>query len=274
MFAAQLAAGGIDVGAVFLADDAVDVVLFEDIIERQNILFGAALVFDVFGNRIVRDQVHVGKVTLILQQGNQFVRLLRSVVHARDHDVFESDAAVCLFQILVDGGHDFLQRVFAVDAHHAAADFIVRRVQGQSQVDLQPVFREFADLRSQSAGGNRDVASADCQTFGVVDDVQEGDDIVVIVERFADAHHDDVADAFTIAFLIQVVLDLHDLCNDFACCQVALFAFQAACAERAADIAADLRRDADGQAVFLTHQDGFDHQFVFQLEEIFSCAVR
>jgi len=64
---AQLATSSIDVGAVFLADDAVDVVLFEDIIECQNILFGAAFVFDVFSNRIVRDQVHVGQVTLIFQ---------------------------------------------------------------------------------------------------------------------------------------------------------------------------------------------------------------
>lgn len=127
--------------------------------------FGAAFVFDVFGNRIVRDQVHVGKVTLVLQQGNQFVCLLRSVVHTRNHDVFESDAAVGLFQIFVDGSHDFLQRMFTVDAHHAAADFVVRR-RDKAKLTCSPFSAESSlNFRSQSAGGNRDMTSADCQTF-------------------------------------------------------------------------------------------------------------
>ena len=72
-------------------------------------------------------------------------------------------------------------------------------------------------------------------------------------ERLAHAHVDDVGDA-----LRRVVLRAEDLLADLADVEVALEPGLAGRAERAAHRASGLRRDADGGAVAVAHEDGLD----------------
>ena len=62
------------------------------------------------------------------------------------------------------------------------------------QRQLQIQFRQCIDLRHNAAGGQADVPHTDIQAFRTVDQFQEFKDIVLIIQRLANAHENDVGD--------------------------------------------------------------------------------
>ncbi|MNJ48467.1 hypothetical protein D3C77_436610 [compost metagenome] len=57
LFAPQLSAGRIDIGAVLQANAAVNLLLLQHIIEAQNRLFAASLILSVLINRVIWNEV-------------------------------------------------------------------------------------------------------------------------------------------------------------------------------------------------------------------------
>ena len=80
----------------------------------------------------------------------------------------------------------------------------------------------------------------------------------IIIEWLSDAHDDNMADPLPSSGIVQEQLHSHNLFGNLSRRQIAALGEQAAGAEAAADIAADLRCHADGQAKFMLHQHRLD----------------
>ena len=113
------------------------------------------------------------------------------------------------------------------------------------------------------------MAHTDVQAVGAVDQFQEAQHVGHVVQRLADAHEDDVGDGHA-----AVQLGEQHLVQQLRGAQVADLAGDGAGAEGAAHAAAHLRRDADGVAVVVTHEDALDAVAVGQLPEVFDGAVQ
>ena len=110
------------------------------------------------------------------------------------------------------------------------------------------------------------MAVADVQTARVVQIFKKNAKVVKIIQRFADAHDNDVGHA-------RVCVCESDLRKHFARRQIALFTQKRTCAKAAAHAAARLRRDADAVAVLVFHDDGLDKKPVRKREKILRSAV-
>ena len=67
------------------------------------------------------------------------------------------------------------------------------------------------------------MACADGKAFLRVDYMQEVHQVGVVIERFADTHNHDMADALLFLLSIEMRLHLHDLFDDFAGVQITAF---------------------------------------------------
>ena len=113
-------------------------------------------------------------------------------------------------------------------------------MQGDRQPDLQRLIRQLPDLRGQTARGHRDVPRAQADAPRRVDDPDGLQELVVIGQRLAHSHEDEVVHALSSGFLGP-----QDLLDDLARPQVALPAVQPARAKFAAVGAPHLGRDAE-----------------------------
>jgi hypothetical protein len=81
------------------------------------------------------NQVEFCRVTL--HQTGKLPCMLRLVVHAVEHYVFECDAAaVLLIDVVPARVKQFRDRMFPIDGHEFIAQLIVRRMQGNGQRDI------------------------------------------------------------------------------------------------------------------------------------------
>ena len=108
-------------------------------------------------------------------------------------------------------------------------------MQGDRKSQLQLFLRQLVDFGHQTAGGKADVAHSDVHTLRGGDVLKEAHDLVKIIQRFPDAHEDDVGDA-----LPDVLLGGIDLRADLTGFQVAHPACLGGGAEAAAHPAARL----------------------------------
>src|ERR1017187_3123862 len=116
-------------------------------------------------------------------------------------------------------------------------------MQRDGEAELHRFVGKFFDLRHETDGGHGDFSRTDAKTPRGVDDPQCTHQVVVICQRFAHAHNDDVVNLFAAEFL-----DLQDLIHDLGRGEVAFDAVETARTELAAVGATDLRGNADGVA--------------------------
>ena len=156
-----------------------------------------------------------------------------------------------------------------VDRHNGVADGVVVRVERHRERYLELLGGKSVDAVDDPAGRERYVPLADAEPAPrVADETDEGRRRLVVVERLADAHHDDVVDP-----LAAVVSRGDHLAEDLAGGHVPYPPAERRRAERAAHPAADLRRHADGVAVSVPHEDGLDQVAVGEPEQVFHRAV-
>ena len=75
------------------------------------------------------------------------------------------------------------------------------------------------------------------------------------------------------AFASEMILSRQDLIDNFMCLEIALEPHRAGQAKAAIQHATDLRRDTEGEPVFIGNQDRFDSQAVIQGQEQFARTV-
>ncbi len=84
------------------------------------------------------------------------------------------------------------ERIFFVDRHEPAAGFVVVGVERYGQVDAD-VAAQLEDLRGEPAGGDGDSTRGKAQAEVAYENPDRLHRIFVVGERFAHAHHDDIA---------------------------------------------------------------------------------
>ena len=219
-----------------------------------------------FGDVVEWDHIDVcaHSCQLLCQQ----LRLLRTVAHAVDHRIFKGNAPPGLRKIITAGCQQCIDRPAAVDRHNLAARFVVWRMQGDRKRQLQISLGKLFDLVDEAAGGEADVAHADVHAVRAVDKLEKAHDIVEVIQRLTDAHQHNIGDRQA-----GIQLGKEHLVEKLRRLESADKTADGGRAEFAAHRAADLRRDADGVAMVVLHDDGFDAVAVAQLPEVFDRPV-
>ncbi len=141
-------------------------------------------------------------------------------------------------------------------------------MQGDSEGELLRQLGKATDSRDNTAGRDGEVACADGQPVGVVEDAECIDDGIKVGKRLALTHEHDARHA-----LAKVAGDMEDLVDHLLSGERAREAREARCAERAAHGAAGLRRDAHRELVAVWHADRLDRDAVGKLEQVLAGAV-
>ena len=142
-------------------------------------------------------------------------------------------------------------------------------MQRHGQLHLEALARQPPDARNDPAGAERDAPRADVQAVRMIEDAHGFENFVVIVERLAHAHVDDVVGP--LAERRRHELHLRD---DLPRRKAARESALGARAKHAAHPAAHLRRHADRVAVARGNQHGFDAVAVGEADEPFARAAR
>ena len=133
-----------------------------------------------------------------------------------------------------------------------------------------------ADHRNHPGGRQCDLAPRDRQTLPVHDDLQGRRDILIIVERLAHSHQNDVRHLPVILrrrpFAERIARD-HHLRDDLLRRQIAHQPLCAGVAEGAGQRAADLGGDAQSPAILLGDMNGLDLLAIGKAQEPFAGSV-
>ena len=164
--------------------------------------------------------------------------------------------------------HELLERIAPVDRDDRSPRPVVGGMEGDGQLELDLLFGKLIDLRDQSAGGQRDLAGADSDSPVGVDDPDGPKRRAVIRQRFPHAHDDDVVDGSGITGQHDLLIDLHDLVDDFSRRHVTHEALEPTRAEPAADGASHLGGDAERIAPRAADQHRLHLLAVLEFEQV------
>src|SRR5204862_8067437 len=165
---------------------------------------------------------------------------------------------------------------YTVYRHYLVSHVVGRSVNVNVEPALERFVCQFSNLGRESTGGDGDVARADLETPGRVDDPNGANDVGEIGQRFAHPHEDDVVDPLAARFFYREQL-LHDLAR----IKVPRKSVETARAKFTAISAADLGGNANGAAVRgraikrrrSGDQDRFDEVSIAEPKEKFSRRV-
>ena len=224
---------------------------------------------------VVRDEVHLGMQ--LFGDADKVGRILQGVVHVLDEDVFQRGHLVPVPPPFLQSGNELGEGPFFVDRHDLVPYLVRGSMQGDGQADLPGIGSQFFQSGNESGGGDGDVARPYFQPPVGGDDFQGVLQVVKVGERFPHAHEDEVVDPFPGDGFRR-----EDLADDFSRSEVAFKPQQAGGAEFAAEGAAYLGGDAQGDAVRLLpvfrsgggDNDGFHQAAVFHSGEEFPGGVR
>jgi hypothetical protein len=160
-----------------------------------------------------------------------------------EQDVFKGDAIAAAQRNAAARVHQGLQRVLAVDGHDRAALDVCRRVQRDCQVRHHRLAGESLDGRNQSHGRQGNAPGTHRESLLVAQDATRRQHLIVVVQRLAHPHQDDVE-----PHLVQTERGRQQphLGDDLSRRQIAGEAHFARQTEGAVHGAADLTRDAEG----------------------------
>src|ERR1017187_136840 len=167
MLQAQLAAGGVDVGAFFQAQGAGDAVRLQRVLEHLAAVAIGALQEKALDG-VAGDEIDLGAQAP--GSGAELMRLFEGIVYAFDENVLEGQHAFLRVYVVVAGVEEFLQRVLLIHRHDLFTNLIGCAMQRDGEAELHRFVGEFCDLRHETDGGHGDLARADAETPRGVDD--------------------------------------------------------------------------------------------------------
>ncbi len=190
----ELAAAGGDVDAAALADGAGErEFVGEDFLKTAGGVAarGGAV---VAGGGVERDEVYLrGEAAEEVADG---AGVVGGVVFAVDERPLVEDAAAGGLAVGAAGGDEFVEWPFAGGGDEGGAFLLGGSVEGDGEVEGAFFAGEAEDAGDDADGAERDAFGGEGEAAVVAQDVDRAHDGVVIVERLAHAHEDDVAEAF------------------------------------------------------------------------------
>ena len=218
---------------------------------------------EVAARLVVGDQIEV--IVRRPHPRRQHLRLLERVVDAAQHHVFEHDLAVSAPHVSRAGREHLVQRIGAVERHQAIAHLVGGGVQADGEVELQVFLGEAVDARHHTDRRHGDGPCREVETGLVVEQTAGAQRLVVVVERLAHAHEDDVGDATPV--VAEQPRKVEHLVDHLLGREIAAQAQAPRGAEGATHGAADLRGHAHGGAFGVGHEHGLDGVTVGSHEE-------
>ena len=254
MFDAELATGSRDIDSAGISHCHRDT--------RRPDPFGKTL--DPFlGGSLIgqdRDRIERNDVDMAETTANQTSKLVGDVVTVIDpahQGIFEGDPAACALRVAIERGHQLGHRVLAIDRYQLGAEFIVRGVKRDREIDLHRLFGQLVDEGNDTAGRDRHASGAHPEAMRVIQNLEQFDRGRVVVEWLAHTHHDQIGQLSPVRSRIPGRTE--DLSDHFAGGQVAIQTHQACRTEGAANSTTDLTGDTNGRPIVVEHEDGF-HQ--------------
>ncbi len=193
------------------------------------------------------------------------MRVFIAVVDVGKHHVLESDEVPwCVLEIAATGGHEFPQRIFAVQRHETVTQVIIRCMQGYGKCDRHGL-TQAVDGGNDAGGRNRDASPGQSVAVIVEHEPQRRDEGVEVCQRLTHAHQHHVADD-ALAFVRgtgcldrpQGAIGMPELADDFGGRQVTVETLLAGRAERAVERTAHLRGNAQRSTIRLRYKNRFD----------------
>ena len=234
-------------------------------------------------SRIERDQIHLrGQISEEFADGPG---VGRRVVFPLDERPLVEDAAARGFAVGAARGHQFVERPFFRGGDERGAFGLVGGVEGNGEMHRTFFSGETENAWHDAHGAEGDALGPEREAVGIAENIDRVHDRIVVMERLAHAHEDEVAEtlgcrpgrwpgmvgrpASSRADNSQRAGDMDGLGDDFAGGEMARVAHLARrtkhAAHRTTHLAADTGRDAAGVA----HEDGLDAFGVGEGEEIF-----
>lgn len=186
-----MAAGGVDVMALFDAEGGDDTGTFEGFGKGAALVLRGARPLEAFDG-VVGDEVDLG--VKASGEGGEGLDLGGGVVDAGDEDVFQGDHLALAIEVMLTGGGEVGEGMLAVDGHDLVADGVGGAVKGDGEAELFGFVGELPDLRGKTGGGDGDLAGPDVGAPRGVEGAECDEQVVVIGEGFAHAHDDEVVD--------------------------------------------------------------------------------
>ncbi|CSJ25807.1 Uncharacterised protein [Shigella sonnei] len=124
------------------------------------------------------------------------MRVFSAVVNVVKHHVFNSDSAligVGFLQITAHRSKERFDIVLFVDRHNFVTNFVVRRVQGNCQCNVDHI-AQFIQRRNYTGSRKRDATFRQAKTEIIKHDFHRRNDVVQVEQRLAHAHHHYVSD--------------------------------------------------------------------------------
>lgn len=279
MLEAELAAGGVDIMALFLANGMGNLILGEDagegLLTRD---IGALPIESMDG--IVGDEVNMG--VQVAGDGGEVAGLIEGIVHILNEDKLEGGHTAGGGAKVLNSGEELFEGVFAVDRHDLLADLVGGSMEADGEPRLDRFAGELLDLGHEPGSGNRDAASAEVEAPIGIEDGEGASEGTVIGERFAHSHEDDIIEGDTVggrgfgAFLLKVG-DMEELRDNLGGGEIAFKAGEPGGAEFAAIGATHLGGDAESATglgdpdalLRVADENGFDESVILALEEEF-----
>ena len=132
-----------------------------------------------------------------------------AVIFPANERVLKCNPTACFCKVIAACIENFINRIFIGNRHQLAALFIVRRMKGKCQGDLESLICQFVHIRYDSAGGNGDVSLADVESFLARKQPHEAHQIVVVVHRLTRSHDNQIGDPLPGVLLNPVNLVEH-----------------------------------------------------------------
>jgi hypothetical protein len=268
-----LAAGGIDVVALFAPNRGTDSSFKKSATEEVDCFFGRTFVGEAF-DFVVGDQVHLcEKTTGVLgEEGGLF----RGIVDSSEKNIFEEDLFLFGSDKDVTGFEKSIEGKSFIDRHDLVADGIARSVKGECEAELEWVIGKFLDLGGKSAGGDSDVTSSHAKIGRRDEEIEGWQEIGKVGQGFPHAHENQIVGSAS-----GNAGRFEDLADDFRGGEIATPTVDPAGAEATAVGTSDLAGDAEGQASatisFLSrgggNEDRFDKRSVPQFPKEFAGGV-
>lgn len=244
----ELSAAGGDINPSSLAQGRTNALIAENLAEGFDAFrvwwLPSKSVRGVHGNQIER----AGNITKQLRQG---VRLGRGVVFSLDKGPFKEDASPALLSVFAASVDDLLKSVATGDGHEHFSFGLRCSMQRHCQTDRSVVLGELPNTSGQPYGGHGDVSGPERDPVRIGDDVDRLHHPVVVVEGFAHAHENDVAQVFASA--CEIATNVEDLGDNFASLKMAAEAHLPGGAKHTSHGTSRLRTHTGGKATLKGH---------------------
>ncbi len=184
------------------------------------------------------------------QKIGQPVRVCIGRINAVYHGVFKSYPPACLRNISPTGFEKLLNIICTIDRHYFTSCGIFRTMKRNAERKPQFQLRQFVNFRNDTAGRKRNMTQTEIIAVLRRKQFQKFQNVVVVIERFADAHEYKSGN-----FYAGIFFSLVDLHQDLRRRKISYKSGNSRSTESAPHFAAHLSGNAKAETVTVFHQN-------------------